>query len=350
VPVDQPAPAAVTRRPTDKSARKLLIAVLFLVGTFLVGTVGYVLIEGWSVGDAVYMTVISVTTTGFAEVRELTQGGRVLTMLVIVGGIVSLAYVGGRAVQLAVEVYLHRRGRMNRRIAKLRNHVILCGYGRMGRHIAADLDQARIPFVVIEREPDNTSAMEEQGYNYLVGDASSDALLLQAGVESARGLIAVVTTDAENVYITLTARALNQSLSIVARALSDESESKLRTAGADRVIKPYELVGRRIAQLVIRPTMVEFIDTVARSRAAEITMEEITVAAGSTLSGIRLGETTIRKDLNVIVVAIRRSGEELLYNPGPDTTLHDGDRLIAIGKKEQLIKLGALCGVLEEGA
>ena len=334
-------------RRTDRSARQLLVAVLVLAGTCVVGTAGYVLIEGWSIGDAIYMTIISITTTGFREVRELSPGGRILTVFVIIGGIASLAYVAGRVVQLAVELYLLRRGRMNRRISRLRNHVILCGYGRMGRHIAADLDQANVPFVVVEADPDLMPALEQTGYNYLIGDASSDALLIQARVEVARGLIAVVSTDAENVYITLTARSLNRDISVVARALSDESEPKLRKAGADRVVKPYELVGRRLAQLVIRPTLVEFIDTIARSRATEITMEEITVAPGSRLVGVRLGDTSIRRDLNVIIVAIHRDHEELLYNPGQDTILLAGDRLVAIGKKERLTELGVMCGVAE---
>ena len=212
----------------------------------------------------------------------------------------------------------------------------------MGRHVAADLDEAKIPFVIVERDPDLTSELEELGYNYLTGDASSDAILSLAGVERAKGLVAVLSTDAENVYTTLTARSLNGTVSVVARALTDESEPKLRTAGADRVIKPYELVGRRIAQLIIRPTMVEFVDTVASAGGAEITMEEMVVAAGSALAGARLGDTTIRRDLNVIVVAIRRA-DQLIYNPGADAVFEAEDRIIAIGRTEQLSGLIVLC-------
>lgn len=341
-------PISVSRKRTDRSAKQLVVALLILVFTVMVGTVGYVVIENWSFGDAIYMTVISLTTTGFGEVRDLSPAGRVLTAVVIIGGIATLAYTAGRVLQLAVEVYLLRRGRMDKKIARLKNHVILCGYGRMGQHIADDLNDAGVPFVVIERDNDAVPEMEEHGYLHLVGDASSDDLLKQAGVENARGLIAVVSSDAENVYTTLTAKSINPEISVVARALTDESEPKLKKAGADRVIKPYEMVGHRIAQLIIRPTMIEFVDTIARSGDAEITMEEITVTGGSSLEGVSLAATTIRRDLNVIVVAIRRAEGDLLYNPRPDTEILRGDKLIAIGNRDRLSDLGELCGITEE--
>ena len=314
---------SVQPRRTDRSAKQLGFALLVLFLTVSLGTVGYTVIEGWTVGDALYMTVISLTTTGFGEVRPLSPAGRALTVFVIVSGIASLAYVGGRILQLAVELYLLRRGRMDRQIQRLRNHVILCGYGRMGRHIASDLAEAKVPFIVLESDPESAPSLEEHGYLYIIGDASSDELLKAAGVERARGLIAVVSSDAENVYTTLTAKSINPEITIVARALTDESAPKLRTAGADRAIKPYELVGRRIAQLVIRPAMVEFVDTIARSNSGEITMEEITVA-------------------------IRRGTSELIYNPGPDEKVQIADRLVAIGRREQLSELSVLCGIEAE--
>ena len=329
-------------RRSDRRARQLLLAVLFLAFVAAVGVTGYTLLEGWSLGDALYMTIISITTTGFREVRDLSPAGRILTSFVIVGGIAAVAFVAGRLLQFAIESYILRRGRMNRTIARLRDHVIICGYGRMGRHIAEDLTEAKVPFVIVEKDPDLATRLEELGYNYLVGDASSDALLSQAGVERARGLVAVLSSDAENVYTTLTARSLNSTVSIVARALTDESEPKLRTAGADRVIKPYELVGRRIAQLIIRPTMVEFVDTVASAGSDEITMEEMAVAEGCSLAGVRLGDTSIRRDLNVIVVAIRRE-DQLIYNPGADAVFQAEDRIIAIGRTEQVGGLRTLC-------
>lgn len=335
----------LSSRRRDRAARHLALPLTLLLFAFSGGTVGYMLIEGWPLGDALYMTVISLTTTGFQEVNELSPAGRVLTAAVILSGIASLAYVGGRAIQVVIERYLLRRGRMNKKIHRLRNHVILCGYGRMGRHIAADLAEAGIPFVVIETNEELSHSLEEHGHLYIVGDASADDLLRDAGVEHARGLIAVVSSDAENVYTTLTARSMNPDITIVARALTDESEPKLRKAGADRVIKPYEMVGRRIAQLVIRPAMVEFVETIARSKSDEITMEEITVTSESTLLGVALRDTSIRSKLNVIIVAIRREDEDLLYNPGPDAQFQSGDRLLAIGRSDELAELSVICGV-----
>ena len=332
-------------RHTDRSARQLVISVFILAAAVSGGTLGYMLIEGWSIGDSLYMTVISLTTTGFQEVQNLSPAGRVLTGIVIVSGIASLAYVGGRVLQLAVEVYLIRRGRMNRSIHRLKNHVILCGYGRMGRHIANDLTDANVPFVVLESNAEMMPELEESGVLYLIGSASEDDLLREAGVERARGLIAVVSSDAENVFTTLTAKSLNPNISVVARALADETESKLRTAGADRVIKPYELVGRRIAQLIIRPSMIEFVDTIVRSKSGEITVEEIPIMPTSALVGSAMRDTPIRSSLNVIIVAIRRAGAELLYNPSADTVFQPDDRIVAIGKPEQLVELGSLCGV-----
>jgi len=339
-----PSTQRIGRSLRDRNVQHLTPALGFLILIITLGTVGYVVVEGWSFGDALYMTIISITTTGFAEVRPLTPAGRAITVVIIVGGIASLAFVAGRAIQFALERYLARRGKMNRSIRRIRNHVILCGYGRMGRHIATDLADAGVPFVVLESNPELRESLDTAGYLYLLDDASSDRVLLEAGVERARGLIAVLSSDAENVYTTLTARAINPTMTIVARALVDGSESKLRTAGANRVIKPYELVGRRIAQLVIRPAMVEFVDTIAQSNSGEITMEEITLTGNSGLIGARLRDTDIRSRLNVIVVAIRRGREELIYNPGPDTVFSVDDTLVAIGRRQDLTELSRLCG------
>ncbi len=340
-------PSRVTApsRRTDRSAKQLGFAVALLLLTVTIGTVGFVVIEGWSVGDAFYMTMISLTTTGFREVAPLSPAGRGLVIFVIVSGIASIAYVGGRSLQLAVELYLVRRGRMDRHIDRLHDHIILCGFGRMGRHVASDLAEARIPFVVLDADPEVIPDLEDLGYLHIIGDASSDDILKAAGVDRAKGLIAIVASDAENVYTTLTAKSLNPEITIVARAVSDESEPKLHIAGADRVIKPYELVGRRIAQLVIRPAMVEFVDTIARSSTAEITMEEITVSDGSRLAGKALRETNIRSELNVIIVAIRRGPQDFVYNPGPDAVVGAGNRLVAIGAREKLAQLSRMCGI-----
>lgn len=342
--IDSKRPSPLHRSPGGSgTGRQLLYAALLLLGTIGVGTLGYVVLEGWSVGDALYMTIISVTTTGFREVRDLSPIGRVLTTSIIILGLASIAYLGGRVVQLLVESYLRRRKRMERKIARLKNHIIVCGYGRMGRHVCADLAEAKASFVVIERDETQIEALERAGYLYLVGDSSSDEVLHEAGIARAVGIIAVVSTDAENVYTTLTAKFVNPQILVVARALGEDSEPKLRAAGADRVIKPYELVGRRIAQLVLRPSIVEFMDTIARTQGKDISIEEITIDDSSALIGETLLSSPIRKDLNIIIIAVRRADGEFIYNPGSSLQFRAQDRLIAVGEGSKLSALAGLC-------
>ncbi len=336
-------PSPSSYLPRLSIGHQFALAAGFLLSVFVAGTVGYMLIEGWSLSDSVYMTVIALTTTGFAEVRPLSDAGRLLTIGLIVGGISSIAYLGGRTVQLLVESYLLRRRRMNKNIAQLNKHTIVCGFGRMGRHLCQELADEKASFVVIDNNPEMTEQLEASGYLYLIGDASSDETLQHARIEAASSLIAVVSSDAENVFTTLTARSLSKELFIVTRAISEESAPKLRTAGADRVIKPYELVGHRLAQLVLRPGIVEYMETVARIGGREINIEEIHIAEGSPLAGQTLLESPLRRDLNIIVVAIHKSKGELVYNPASHMRIEAGDRLMAIGEQSGLEQLTTLC-------
>ncbi len=323
--------------------RQFAVAAVFLASVFVIGTVGYTLIEGWSLSDSVYMTIIALTTTGFAEVRPLSEAGRLLTVFVIIGGIASIAYLGGRTVQVLVESYILRRMRMERKIGQLQEHTIVCGFGRMGRHLCEELAGERSPFIVIDSNPELEDRLESTGYPFLIGDSSEDQVLMQAGITRASSLISVVGTDAENVFTTLTARALNHELFIVARATNEQSEPKLKTAGADRVIQPYELVGHKLAQLVLRPGIVEYMETVARFGDTEISIEEIGIAPDSPLVGQSLMQSPLRRELNIIVVAIHKNAGELIYNPASDMVIEAGDRLMAIGEKSGLAKLTGLC-------
>lgn len=327
----------------SRTVQQLLVAGLFVLFTMVLGTVGYVFIEGWSIADAFYMTVLSISTTGFREVHPLSDAGKLLTVFIIILGLFSLAYVAGRLAQVIVENYLQRRRRMDAQLKRLRNHYIVCGFGRMGRNICQDLTEARERFVVIEKDPSRIEMIEEQGYLYVMGDAALDETLLKANINHANGLISVVSSDAENIYTTLSAKTLNPDITVVARALQDDSEPKLKKAGADRVIKPYELVGHRMAQLVLRPGIEEFIDTVVRQGGQSIMMEEIELEGESPLVGQTLRESPIRKDLNIIIVVIHRESGELIYNPAPDVRIQAWDRMIAIGDRTQLQHLANLC-------
>ena len=323
--------------------RQLVVAGVIVLAIVTVGTSGYMLIEGWSLFDAFYMTIISISTTGYREVHPLSTAGQMFSVAVIILGLISVAYFGGRALQLVVESYLARRKGMDRKIRHLKNHYVVCGYGRMGRHIVQDLREAGARFVIVEREGIKSDELAEDDNLYIVGDSTDDEVLIRAGVPEAAGLITVVSSDPENVYTVLSAKALNPDIFIVARAMNDDTEPKLLKAGADRVIKPYEHVGHRMAQLLLRPNIVEFIDTVGQAAGKDIKMEEVLIAPGSTLVGTALRDSPIRQELNIIVVVVRRASGEFIYNPSSTLEFESGDRLISIGDREALRRLAELC-------
>jgi voltage-gated potassium channel len=327
----------------DRTAHQVVIAGVIVLTTLLVGTLGYMFIEGWNVIDAFYMTVLSVSTTGFREVHELSNTGKMLTVAIIIAGVLSIAYLAGRAAQLLVERYILRRRGMDRQIHRLRDHYIVCGYGRMGRHVCDELEAEGADYVVVEKDAGLLEQLIGGHVLYIEGDATSDEALLRAGIDRAKGLITVVSSDAENVYTTLSAKTLNPDLFVVSRALQDETEPKLRKAGADRVIKPYEHVGQRMAQLLLRPGIVEFMDTVAHEAGKDIKMEEIIISDSSQLVGHSLFDSPIRNELNIIVIVIHRLDDELIYNPSSTVELRAGDHMIAVGDKDNLRRLAELC-------
>ncbi len=328
---------------TDRRFRQLLVASLIVFFLIVLGTAGYMLLEGWSFVDSFYMTILSVSTTGFREVRPLSVRGQLFTVLLIVFGLLSIAYVAGRVAQFFLEYYFFRRRSMDAKLKRLKQHHIVCGFGRMGRHICSVLSESNRDFVVVERSDLGLDELRDLGYLHIVGDATSDEVLLKAGVEAAEGLIAVVSSDPENVFTCLTAKSLNPQIKIVARALDEGTEAKLRKAGADRVIKPYELVGRRMAQLVLRPSIVEFIESIGQTSGQDISMEEIEVQAGSSLAGLTLAESPLRRELNIIVIAVRKAEGAFLYNPPSSTVIEAGDRMMAVGDMQALQGLTALC-------
>lgn len=325
-----------------RSYKKLIMSLLFIPMIILAGTSGYMLVEGWSFFDSLFMTIITISTTGYQEVQPLSTAGRLLSMGLIFMGVLVLAFVGGRAVQLLIETEVFRRRRMSKKIEDLSDHYIICGFGRMGKHICESLQFHKKPFVVIEKDKDIIEMLIELDYLFVNGDATHDEDLLFAGLNRAKGFMAVTGTDAENLFAALTARQLNESIFIVTRAIDESTESKLIKAGANRVVKPYELSGNRMVQLLLRPGVMDFIDVVARKRGREINLEEITVKEKSNLVGQSLMESPIRKDLNIIIVAVNR-GEEFIYNPVSSTRLEEGDRLIAIGESDNLEKLINIC-------
>jgi len=316
----------------------ILIIFIFL------GSLGYVWIEDWSYFDALWMTVITLTTVGYSEVRPLTQAGRVYSMFLMLAGIGIMFYIITGLAKLIVEGEIRRalgKRKLQRTIKKLHDHYIICGYGRIGEIIARQLKERRIPFVVVENQPDLVLDLEDQGYNILVGDATKEEVLLEAGIERAKGLIAVVSSDANNVFIVLTARSLNPKIFIVARAAEPGSRQKLLRAGADRVESPYELGGRKMAQAILRPNVVTFLE-LATKEDVDLSMEEVPVAATSSLVGVALKDSGIRQKLNTIIVSIKRANGDMIFNPSPGTEINAGDTLIALGVRQSLETLEEL--------
>ncbi|NOX37946.1 MAG: potassium channel protein [Calditrichaeota bacterium] len=327
----------------EKTIQQIRFAVFLLLVIIGVGTLGYMLLEHWSLLDSFYMTIITISTTGFMEVKPLTPAGRLFTTLLIIAGVATIAYTGGRIVQFIIETQIFRRRRMSKKLDEVKNHFIVCGYGRMGKHVCEELKNAGQEFVIIEKDPQQIEQIIEEGFLFVAGDATQDEILLKARIERARGLVAVLSTDAENVFITLSAKVLNPNIFIVARAVEEETATKLQRAGADRVVKPYEIGGTRIAQVLLRPGVVDFIDLVTRERGVDLNFEEIQVQPHSPLIGKTLLETPLRKELNIIVIAIFRKDGTFIYNPTSSTVVQEGDRLIAIGSAKALQQLNNLC-------
>ena len=311
------------------------------------GSLGYVWIEEWNYFDALWMTVITLTTVGYSEVRPLTQVGRAYSMFLMLAGIGVMFYIITGLARIIVEGEIRQalgKRKLQRTIKKLRDHYIICGYGRIGEIIARQLKERHIPFVVVENQPDLVLDLEELGYNILVGDATKEEILLEAGIERAKGLVAVVSSDANNVFIVLTARSLNPGIFILARAAEPGSRQKLLRAGADRVESPYELGGRKMAQTILRPNVVTFLD-LAMKEEVDLSMEEIPVAVTSTLVGMALKDSGIRQKLNTIIISIKRANGDMIFNPSPGTQIDAGDTLIALGVRQNLEALETMAQV-----
>jgi voltage-gated potassium channel len=327
--------------PLGRLAWVALIPLLLLIG----GTLGYRLVEGWGLFDSLYMTVITLTTVGFGEVHPLSVRGRSFTMLLAMGGIFSLFYAATEIVRFMVSgevAALFGRQRMERSLSQLRDHIVVCGFGRMGRYVCREFAAMGIGFVVIDRDPAQLEGFELRGGVPLPGDATSDELLRRAGVERARALVTVVASDADNLYITMSARFLAERLFIVARAEDDHAVEKLVRAGASRVISPYSIGGHRVAQAVLRPAVLDFIELATRRGHLELQIEETRLAAGCQLLGKSLRESQLRTALGVVVVAIRKPDGRMQVNPPPETRFAADDVLVSLGNREALDRLEAL--------
>ena len=319
-----------------------MVAVLLLASAIVGGTIGYMVIEGWGAWDAFYMTVITVTTVGYREVHELSRAGQVFTVLLLLGGVGAALYTFTLLATVVVEGGLTKRlqrRRHRRMIDTVKDHFIICGYGRIGRIVAREFQRQDVPLVVIERDPHRLQAAMEDGTLAVEADASREDVLKRVGIERARGLIAAVGSDAENVYAVLTARVLRPDLFIIGRAETEDATIKLKRAGADRVISPYQIGAAQMAQTALRPAVVDFVALATGTDNLELSMEEVAIAPGSTLADKTLVDANLRQRFGVIVVGIQRDNRHMEFNPAPDTTIQGGDKLVVLGRADSLKQL-----------
>ena len=334
--------------PTTRFAN-VVKGLLLLAGVIAMGTVGFMLLEDYGWLDAVYMTIITVSTVGFREVGTLHRDGQIFTLLLIISGLTVMTYTLSALGQVIVEGSFQRfvgRQRMLRDIDTLKDHYVICGHGRMGQILCGELIQEKVPFVVIEGNADEAEALATKGVRVLEGDATVDDILEKAGIKRAKGLVAVVSSDVDNLYITLSAREMcrqdNPELYILSRATDHQAKTKITRAGADRVISPYHIGGMRLVQALLRPTVYDFVDIATQSRGLDLMFEELSVGTGSSLDHVSLRDSKIRQAFNIVIIAAKKADGEMVFNPGPEYFVEAGDVLIALGNREQLSGLATV--------
>lgn len=306
------------------------------------GAIGYRVLEGWGWLDSFYMTVITLFTVGFREVHPLNNAGRIFTILLIIFGIGIVTYTFWQAAQMAIEGKLKSlffRRRSFERMKQLRNHHIICGFGRMGHFVVQELERLGAPFVVVEQKDEYRQELESRKIPYIIGDATEEESLLAGGIKGAKSLSSLLPSDAENLYVTLTAKSLNPDLYILARALDERAEKKLIRAGATKVIAPYRIEGFRIVNALLRPHVVEFMELVTHNTSLALALEEIHVSKDSDLVGKSMRSANLRVNFGVIVVGIKKPSGDMIFNPDPDLKIEAEDLLIALGKAKDLDRL-----------
>jgi len=310
-----------------------------IVLVLVTGTLGYRLIEGWPFLDGFYMTVITITSIGYGETHPLSTEGRIFTLFIIAIGIGVVGHALVSVSRWLIEgevVKVFTRRRSMKAIQKIRDHFIVCGFGRMGSFVCNEFHARGIPFVVVENIPEIQDKINQNGYYLSPGDATDEDVLMAAKIKTARGLVSTLNSDASNVYVVLTARELNPDLEIIARAGEEEAEKKLIRAGASRVISPYRIGGMRMVMGILKPTVMSFLEVAMDHKQLNVELEEVRVAKNSAYSGKKLVDTDIRKELNLIIIAVKKPDGRMVFNPGPNTIIEDEDLLITLGENKDL--------------
>jgi voltage-gated potassium channel len=323
----------------DRLRTRLLFIAAAIVIVVAGGTLGFMLIEHYSLFDAFYFTLTTITTVGYGEIFGLSRNGRIFNSFVIFFGVITMLLAVGGMTQIVIELELNKvfgKRRTKNMIEKLNDHYIVCGFGRVGRGSAAELSRAGVPFVVIDRDEERVELAMRSGFLAVVADSSSDETLMEVGIMRAQGLIATLASDADNLFLVLSAKGLKPDLRVCARIAEEGSERKFRRAGADFVFAPYDITGNRMAQALLKPHVFQFIDFTTTSMGLDVGIEQVLVGSGSDFKPRTLGQMQLRRELGVIVLAIRKADGRMLFNPDADAEIVGGDYLVAMGEPANL--------------
>ncbi len=323
----------------DRFRKRLIFIAAAIALILVVGTVGFIAIEHYPPFDAFYMTVITISTVGYAEVHPLSHAGRIFNSFLILFGVTVMLLAVGGMTQAIIELELNQtfaKRRTKKMIDQLHNHYIVCGFGRVGRGAAFELQRAGVPFLVVDNHEDRVEWAIKSGMLAALADATNDETLKDAGILRAKGLIATLSSDADNLFVILSAKALNPALKVTARVSSEQSERKMRLAGADHVFAPYDITGNRMAQVMLKPHVFQFIDFTTKAMGLDVGIEQVRVPDASEFASKSLRDMQIRKELGVIVLAIRKSDGRMLFNPPAEAEIEGGDYLIVMGEAANL--------------
>jgi len=323
---------------------KIAFSLLFLIT--LGGTVGYHFLEGWSLANSFYATIVTLGTVGFGDFYPVTPTGKSFAVFIIVFGVGTMAYTFAMIMETFMEGRLKKilgRGKLEKRIKKMGNHYIVCGCGKIGRLICKELSREGVEFVVVDNNPEVIQGIEDNGFAYVNSSAAEDKTLLAAGIKRAKGVVCALPTDADNLYVVLAARELNPEVYILSRFEDNASERRLMNAGADRVISPYRVGGMRMSQAILRPAMLDFIEITTRRQSLALRMEELNVCENSPVVGKNLEDSGLRKEYGLIVVAVEKISGKMVFNPMASYVIEAGDKLVALGEEENLVKFSGMC-------
>ena len=329
----------------NRLVRRFLIILVAVAATLTIGTVGFTLIDHYPPFDAFYMTLTTMTTVGYGEIHPLSRAGRIFNSCLIAFGVTTMFIVIGSMTQTIIEWEFGDaigKRRQKRMIENLKDHYIICGYGRVGRGAAAELKHAGVPFVVVDISPERVELAMLAGMLAVAADSTRDETLRKVGIEHARGLVAALSTDADNLFVLLSAKGLNPRIYVAVRAAEEGAEEKMRRAGADAVFAPYSITGHRLAQSLLRPHVVQFLDFTTQDIGPDIAIEQVRVSERSEMVSRSIREMQLGRDVGVIVMAIRKGDGQMMFNPTADTTIAGGDYLIVMGRQENLNLLESL--------